>query len=166
LVKAALEKASAAGAGTGFIKLIDLDIRPCTGCGTCRATGVCVQADDMDEVIDAIQAADALVLGSPVYMGQVTGTMKIFMDRLVRLLTLDYGSRLNGRKRVSFVYSQGNPDASLFRVYFDYHEQAFRFLGFEPDGRVVAVGTRMKEDVLSQPEAMGKASDLGESLAQ
>ncbi len=165
LVRKILEGAEDGGARTEFIKLSDLLLNFCRGCGTCRATGKCVQKDDMDQVVDAIQESDVIVLGSPVYVWQVTGTTKVFMDRLCRLLTPEYKSRLVGEKKIAFAYTQGNPDADLFKPYFDFQEKVYTLLGFTLDGRIQAVGTRNKEDILSQESTLSQALSFGRELA-
>jgi multimeric flavodoxin WrbA len=164
LVRRILEGAAEAGSGTDFIKLSELSINYCRGCGTCRATGECVQKDDMDRIVDAIQQSDVIVLGSPIYVWQVTGITKVFMDRLCRLLTPQYESRLNGMKKIAFAYTQGNPDAGLFKPYFDYQERVYSLLGFTLAGRVQAVGTRAKEDILSQEDTLAEAYSFGREL--
>ena len=65
-----------------YISLADKQIAPCDGCFDCRK-GECVQQDDMVPIYDAIQCCDALVLASPVYMGLVSGQIKVVMDRTV-----------------------------------------------------------------------------------
>jgi multimeric flavodoxin WrbA len=164
LVRKILEGAEQAGSRTEFIKLSDLSLNYCRGCGTCRASGECVQKDDMDKVVDAIQESDVIVLGSPVYVWQVTGTTKVFMDRLCRLLTPDYKSRLVSKKKIAFAYTQGNPDTELFKPYFDYQEKVYTLLGFTLDGRINAFGTRAKEDILSQEETLARAVTFGRDL--
>lgn len=164
LVRKALVGAEMAGAQTQLLKLIDLNLKPCRGCSACRPEGVCAVKDNMEIVINAIQEADVIVFGSPVYMWQVTGTAKVFMDRLCRLLKPDYSSRLNGRKKLAFVYTQGNPDEKAFAFYFDYLEKMFSFLGFELSGRVLATGTRAIDDVEGQKDALDAARKLGGAL--
>jgi multimeric flavodoxin WrbA len=164
LLQAVLEGARGAGAESRVFKLWDRDVRPCTGCGACRATGQCVLDDDMDEVVAAVQGATAAVLASPVYMWQVTATMKAFVDRLCRLLTPEYASRLQGPKKLGFVYTQGNPDPAIFAPYFEYHEKMFGMLGFTHGGRVLAAGTRAADDVLGQREVLAQARQLGAVL--
>jgi multimeric flavodoxin WrbA len=165
LVKQVLAGAQEAGCQTEFLKLADLTLNYCRGCGSCRATGQCVIEDDMDRVVEAIQQSDVVVLGSPIYAWQVSGTTKVFMDRLCRLLTPTYESRLNGPKRIAFAYTQGNPDPNLFKPYFDYQEKVYAFLGFTLAGRVQAAGTRNKEDILSQVDTLTNATALGKQLA-
>lgn len=70
------------GVTTRSIALAEVEIAPCNGCFSCRM-GACVHIDDMVQVYDAIRACDGLILASPVYMGMVTGQMKVMMDRTV-----------------------------------------------------------------------------------
>jgi multimeric flavodoxin WrbA len=166
LVRRILDGAEEAGAETDFIKLVELSINHCRGCGTCRGTGECVQKDDMDKVVEAIQQSDVIVLGSPIYVWQVTGITKDFMDRLCRLLTTNYESRLNSVKKIAFAYTQGNPDADLFKPYFDYQEKVYTLLGFTLADRILAVGTRAKEDILSQENKMLEAYSFGREFVE
>jgi multimeric flavodoxin WrbA len=71
-----------AGVRTQYMALAELEITPCDGCFACRA-GACVHDDDMTALYDALRACDGLILASPVYMGMVTGQMKVMMDRTV-----------------------------------------------------------------------------------
>jgi multimeric flavodoxin WrbA len=164
LLRKVLSGCQEAGGQTEFLKLADLTINFCRGCGTCRATGECVMQDDMDRVVEAIQQSDVIVLGSPIYAWQVSGNTKVFMDRLCRLLTPTYESRLNGPKKIAFVYTQGNPDADLFKPYFDYQEKLYPFLGFTVAGRIQATGTRAKEDILAQEDTLARARAFGRDL--
>ena len=75
----ALTIAEQLGVRTRYMALPDLNYRACDGCFACR-DGACVQSDDMEQVYDALRACDGLILASPVYMGMVTGQMKIMMD--------------------------------------------------------------------------------------
>ncbi len=164
LLRKVLAGAEEAGGKAQFLKLADLTINYCRGCGTCRATGECVMQDDMDRVVESIQHSDVIVLGSPIYAWQVSGNTKVFMDRLCRLLTPNYESRLNGPKKIAFVYTQGNPDADLFKPYFDYQEKVYPFLGFTLAGRIQATGTRAKEDILAQEATLTRAHSFGRNL--
>ena len=110
LVKTILDGAAEKGADTTFYKLVKMNISLCLGCTSCRETGTCVTEDDMQLLHEEIQASDAIILGSPVYMWQVSGQTKLFMDRLVPFIKPDFTSRLKGKKRVFMVFTQGNPD--------------------------------------------------------
>lgn len=80
----ALDALQARGAETECVFLDDKSIHPCDGCFRC-ARGSCAFDDDMKEILEALRKCDGLILASPVYMGMVTGQMKIMMDRTVAL---------------------------------------------------------------------------------
>lgn len=62
----------------------DLHIRPCTGCMKCRASRHCVlPEDDAQRILSLISWADALIVGSPCYWGNMPGTLKVLFDRMV-----------------------------------------------------------------------------------
>lgn len=59
----------------------------CIHCDYCvRKKEGCVFKDDMEEVYSSLEWADALIMGTPVYQGTVSGQMKVVMDRCRALL--------------------------------------------------------------------------------
>ena len=78
----ALEMVEAQAIETAYITLAGTTIVPCDGCLACRK-GACVHDDDMAPIYQSIQECDGLILASPVYMGQVSGQLKVMMDRTV-----------------------------------------------------------------------------------
>ena len=84
IVNKILEGAKEQGAETQSWYFSDLDIKPCQGCLCCHNGGDqgCIINDDMQKLYGALEHADALVLGSPIYMGQMSAQAKIFTDRL------------------------------------------------------------------------------------
>ena len=68
---------------TEIIHVGDKNIHGCMGCRKCKELKRCVITGDLvQEVFEKIQAADGLILGSPVYYGGIAGTCKSFLDRL------------------------------------------------------------------------------------
>ena len=65
----------------------DLDIRPCRGCRACfdRGEEACPLQDAIPLIRAKMDAADALLLASPVYVDDVSGLVKNWMDRLAYL---------------------------------------------------------------------------------
>lgn len=165
LVRAVLGGASAKGAETPFYKLAEMNFSACMGCITCREDGVCTINDEMQHLYKDIQAAEAMVIGSPIYMWQVSAHTKTFMERLLPFIDRDFRSRLNSQKRVVFAFTQGNPDAEAFREYFDYLERLFAFLHFDVRDTLVAAGTRDKNDIEDQPAVLDSARQCGMALA-
>lgn len=56
-------------------------IGPCLACYGCRGTGVCVQKDDMEELLNKMVEAGVLVLATPVYFYSMDGQLKTMIDR-------------------------------------------------------------------------------------
>lgn len=141
-----LEGADGQGAETRAWRFGDLDIGPCRGCLAChRGDRGCVQDDDMRLLYGALDRADALVLGSPVYMGQMSGQAKIFTDRLFAQISPRFSPHFRERevrKRLILVFTQGNPDEGMFRAYFDYTKHVFQLLEFDVRDAVVVAGLR------------------------
>ena len=164
LVRQILDGAASLVADTAFYRLTDMNIQGCTGCYHCREHTTCRIQDDMSKLYDEVQNADAVVLGSPVYMFQVTGQTKCFMDRLLALINPDFSSRLKGPKKLLMAYTQGHADRAAFQKYFDLVEQLFDFMGFTVQPSLVATGTHEKGAINHQVELMAGAMDMGRKL--
>lgn len=57
-------------------------ISGCTACGACKKTGVCVIDDMVNEAIKKLEAADALVVATPVHYASPAGALLAFLDRM------------------------------------------------------------------------------------
>jgi len=80
-----LKAAAGQGLKTELIRLCDLDVLGCTACGGCRKTknGTCPgRKDGLDAILARVFAADALVVGSPVYFGSATPETLAFLQRM------------------------------------------------------------------------------------
>ena len=69
-------------------------IRGCIACESCRKTGKCVFDDIVNELAGKLEAADGLVIGSPVYYGSANGTLMSALQRLF------YSSHFDKRLKV------------------------------------------------------------------
>lgn len=80
------EGASQSGAQVTTVRLYDLNYKGCISCLACKikgkASNVCKFKDALTPVLEEIAQADGLVLGSPIYFGDVTGQMRTFLERL------------------------------------------------------------------------------------
>ena len=70
------------GIETELIHVGNQAIRGCVACGFCTKNGRCVVNDLVNETAPKLEAADGLVIGSPVYYGSPNGTLLSFLDRL------------------------------------------------------------------------------------
>ncbi|MFC1738047.1 flavodoxin family protein [Planctomycetota bacterium] len=104
-VSVLLDTASQIGAETEKIYLLDKHIEFCTNCRKCvqeknfALRGKCVHNDDMDQILSKIDAADAIVLASPVNFSTVTAIMKRFIERLIPYGYWPWGSIMPKMRR-------------------------------------------------------------------
>ena len=68
------------------VRLYDLEYKGCISCMACKLKGkaqnICRFKDALTPILEEIAQADGLVLGSPIYFGEVTGLMRAFLERL------------------------------------------------------------------------------------
>jgi len=132
LLKKALEGAASQGAKTELIHLYDLKYQGCISCFACKekngkSYGKCVVRDDLKPIFKQIETADAIIFGSPIYLGSITGEMQSFLERLVfpYLTYTDLPQTLFPKKiPVGFIYTMGLTEELM--VEFGYQQ---RFAG-------------------------------------
>jgi multimeric flavodoxin WrbA len=88
LLKKALEGAASQGATTELIHLYDVTFTGCKSCFACKTKGGksygrCATQDGLTPILARVVEADAIILGSPIYYGAVSGEMKSFLERLI-----------------------------------------------------------------------------------
>ena len=88
-----MEGALQAGHEVEKISLIGKDIRFCRGCLACQKLGKCVIQDDVDAIMQKVLHADVIVWATPIYYFEMSGQMKVLIDRMNALYTLDYQFR-------------------------------------------------------------------------
>ena len=166
VVNKILEGAKDRGVKTDTFYSSELDIKPCQGCLACAESGRCVRNDDMQKLYSTLKKADALVLGAPLYMGQMSAQAKIFTDRLFAQITPRFSPRFkeeNAGKKLILAFTQGNPDPGKFQAYYDYTKKMFQMLEFDVKDLIVVAGTR-SEQASERRELYSKMRDVGSSL--
>jgi len=164
LVAAVLAGAAEAGATTRLLRPTDLAMQPCRACMWCRENRGCSIQDDFSPLWPELYEADALVIGSPVYMWQMTAQTKTLVDRLYPVLNADFSSRMSKRPKLALCFTQGHPDGNSFRPYFEHTAAMLRFLGFDVQPPLSATGTRAPDAIEAQTELLARARALGRSL--
>ena len=118
LLEKVLEGAASSGARTELVHLYSLRYQGCISCFACKTIGgksfgKCAVKDDLSDVLENCLAADALVLGSPIYLGSTTGGMRSFLERLV-YPPLSYhelwGSIFPRSMKTAFIYTANVPE--------------------------------------------------------
>jgi multimeric flavodoxin WrbA len=102
-----------AGAHVKEIRLNDLEIGMCEACdngwGTCQPDHECQVEDAFQSLHEAVRQADALVLVSPVYWGEMSESAKAFTDRLRRCeATLREDSHVSGTPVIAVAAAGGS----------------------------------------------------------
>ena len=77
------------GIETEILHVGHLAIHGCIGCRKCKETGRCVFDDIVNEAAKKFEAADGIVIGSPVYYAGVNGALTTFLDRLYYSTSFD-----------------------------------------------------------------------------
>ncbi len=85
MVSAALEACSGRGFDVEQIDLWDRKIGYCTVCGKCRGSYCCSIDDDVMDILDRMKSADAILVASPTYFGDVSARLKSLFDRTLPL---------------------------------------------------------------------------------
>lgn len=168
IVNKILEGAKEQGAETQVWYFSDHDVKPCRGCLSChRGDQGCVIKDDMQALYVAIDQADAIILGSPIYMGQMSAQAKIVTDRLFAQISprfSPYYKEKATKKQLILTFNQGNPDPDMFQVYIDYTKHMFELLEFDVKTVPVVTGLR-NEPACEKADLHAALWNIGSSLA-
>jgi multimeric flavodoxin WrbA len=121
LLEHALEGAESKGAKTKLFHLYDLDFSGCISCFACKriggkSYGHCAVKDDLLEVFAKVEKADAILIGSPIYISVTSGETRCFLERLIYpyLVYDKERSTLFPKKiRTAFIYTAGATDEML-----------------------------------------------------
>ena len=103
----------AEGIETELIHIGNKAIRGCIACNQCRAKGRCVFDDAVNEVAPKFEAADGIVVGSPVYYGGPNATVTAFLDRLFYSTGFDKTMKVGA---AAVVCRRGGASASFDRL--------------------------------------------------
>ena len=118
MLEKALEGAASEGAETEIIHLYDLNYKGCKSCFDCKmkngkSYGKCAENDDLTPILGRIEEAGGIILGSPIYLGAVTGEMKSFLERLIfpyLVYDRERSSLFKKKIPVGFIYTMGAPE--------------------------------------------------------
>lgn len=132
LLEHACKGAKSEGAQVELIHLYDLDYKGCISCFACKriggkSYGHCAQNDDLTPIFKKIEAADAILVGSPIYYAITTGETRCFLERLMYQYSVydKERSTLFGKKiRTGFIYTAGAKEEMVKEMGFDRNAQA------------------------------------------
>lgn len=115
MLREAEKGVASVGVETEYINLFDLNYTGCRSCMACKRKGAdrckCYWKDDLSPVLDSIFSADALIIGSPIYLGDITSQVHGLIERL-HFCTLsydDYSNYFTGKVNVGIILTMNAP---------------------------------------------------------
>lgn len=93
LAKAFAQGAEKAGNSVEYISLRNKEIGFCMGCLACQAKGECVLKDDANAITEAVLNADVVAWATPIYYFEMSGQMKVLIDRMNSMFPKNYKFR-------------------------------------------------------------------------
>lgn len=138
-----------------IVRLKDLNFKHCSGCLKCYSTGKCIFQDDMSKLFTKLFAADLIVIGSPLYYGNVSGLMKNFIDRTIPAYE---NGALKGKKIISIMVGGGEVSTTA-----GFHKEAIK--GFVKYNKLNLIDTFSfqgweKDDLKKNPESENKIDKI------
>jgi multimeric flavodoxin WrbA len=155
MIKGAEEK------GHNVIKhyISDLDVHPCKACGVCMQGKDCVFKDDGFKVTHQIADAEGLIVSSPIYFGQMTGDLKVLLDRMYGIT---HNPLISLSGKVVLIFTQLGPEG-----YYDSYIELTKLQPFQGNMHyeildVLNVGHL--GDVKDQPNKLIEAYEIGKKF--
>jgi multimeric flavodoxin WrbA len=165
LLKKVLEPLEAAGWNTEYAKIGGEPVRGCVACFQCferRNKRCAVEKDAMNEYLEKIYAADAVILGSPTYFTDVSAEMKALLDR-AGMVGIANGGALQGKIGAAVVAVRRGGATHAF----DSINHMFLMSSMIVPGSIYwNFGKGLeKGDVLGDEEALRNMRHLGQTIA-
>jgi multimeric flavodoxin WrbA len=165
MLKKVLEPLEAAGWSTEYLRIGGKPVRGCIACLKCfeKQNGRCnIEKDDMNDYLERIYAADAVILGSPTFFADVTPELKALIDR-AGFVALANGGMLKGKIGAAVVAARRGGATHVF----DTINHMFFLSSMIVPGSIYwnfGIG-RDKGEVLGDDEAMRNMNHLGRAIA-
>ncbi len=156
VVQSFLEGAAAAGAEVENVFLSKHEIKHCRGCLHCwiKTPGKCIIKDDMAGLIEKFLASDIACLATPLYIDNISGMTKVFLDRLCAVVDPHFVMGADGETQhvknprrmpeIMVISTCGYPERSQFQVL----ELLFRRTERNMNSRLVAEIYRSQGNLL------------------
>jgi multimeric flavodoxin WrbA len=133
LLQHALQGAASQGAETKLVHLYDYNYKGCVSCFSCKVKngdsyGRCATGDDLLPFLREAAESAAILVGSPIYFGSITGNTKSFLERLLfpyLVYDQNHSSLFKGKLPTGFLYTMG---ANESRMESAGYPQSFRLM--------------------------------------
>ena len=176
LVDEALRGAAEAGAACEKVMIQKLKPGFCIGCRKCKEPDFrdyCAIKDGMIAVYPKIVAADAIIVGFPVYTGRECAQLSTFLDRWDCFERYNYATMLKPGRRAMVIGTWGYPGIETYdfvmeriMILLNLHKvatvEAVAACGFE--GMLHGFDRERKAVILKHPDQLAKAREAGKAL--
>lgn len=156
------------GVETTTVFLNDLKIKGCQACYWCKKNDAaeCAVRDDMQIVNNLIKEADGIIVATPIYFAGVTAQTKLWLDRLFPYISMTLVPKMPPGKKVSFIFTQNQPDATLFELPCRTFMQMVSLTGLAVRDHLLGcdLDAGIKHPVEERKELMGRAYHMGKNL--
>lgn len=166
-----IRKAAEYNASTQTFALSEINYNGCINLFDCKTRlSHCGQSDGLTPVLESVADSQVLVLASPVYFTNLSGQMKLVIDRFFSFFVPNYPtakikSRLSPDRHVVLIQTQGEPEHRYAEV-LDQYCVSFKGLGFDNMHLIRAWGVREPRDVLENPEFLSRCDSVVEQIYQ
>lgn len=154
MLDCAVEKAKLLGYDIEYVDLHEKSIAYCTGCMSCKKTGICVIKDDVADIRKSLLESDVVVIACPTYFANVTAPLKALFDRLVGAVMDDNNGPIPrpklSKKQKYVLLTACNTPAPFDRLArqstgcLKAMDEVMHISGMTRAGRIVFAGTRGK----------------------
>ncbi|MDR2966731.1 MAG: flavodoxin family protein [Methanobacteriaceae archaeon] len=163
LIKRILKKAEDNDHDTSMCYLNDFNINPCQACDYCKENEGCDLDDDINELHKLLDNADYVIIGSPIYYGEVSAQTKLFTDRFYSIFN-SKTKNFKGKKAI-LIYTQTNPDPKVYEAYSEHEKKyLYEFMDFDVVDILIAAGVNSKDDLFEKEEILNKADAIGMNI--
>lgn len=153
-----------------YIDLPQLAIHPCISCGHCEQEGHCIFTDDMTALYSKIEAAQRIVIASPIYFYGVTAQTKMFIDRCQVLWSRKYLLRKSKTYRENLRGYMVSVGGTTGEKVFDGARLTIRYALDAMDcpysGELLVKGVDKKGTVARNTEKMAEALQFGKEICR
>lgn len=144
--------------------LRDMDINGCKACMGCKKSGVCVQKDGIKDVLEAIKAADGLVVTAAVYFGQPNAQFRDLEDRTFSFIDNEFKPFIEPGKKLAVVGTSGGDPNACGAIADGIIGRFSEFFGFEAVGKVALDGCNAPNVAVGNAEIMAQAFEIGKKF--
>lgn len=151
----AVQEAEKSGCGVTKINLYEKKLSFCTGCRSCLNTGICVQKDEIQDIVPLLLECEIVILAAPVYWANVPAAVKNLFDRLLGTAMEESNTfpkpRLQGKKYIlltacntpapfSWIYGQSRGAIRSM-------DEFFITAGMKPAGKIVCANAGKRKEI-------------------